>query len=531
MWNYGDVSSQNFQQIRSPFPKRRALSDSRTQGQTEAVENSPEGLHTGAAETPSQTPRADSISAREPNNEHGSEDNAARIFPRRAQLHHRQTEDGTATHVNRAPRSTEQTETEMTTRSTEAIVNSDAHAPHEADNSQAPTPEALRIPADPEAVPSKDMPKQIQRLRRTSNESPPADTAEQQSPSSSTTGILRALTHEMRSKNTKLSAFTVTVFAAAGCLTWTQASYSWAFVGVMVLASLLLAIGWPKLTGIPLHPFSQGIIALAGAVTAISVEVSKDLNVGVLALSLSVAALVVTTITVAPTPHSHASIHDVWKADDTPRNISAPQAEPRGNNTTDSGKNHGHIGFPRRKDLQLDARSMRAGSTQEDPPVPITISIGVGMMALLTVAGGGAWVALNVLQQWRLTVPIACVIVVMVVWGGQLGTTYRWRSLSALIFSLIAGITASYAAWFFGETTLLTPLVFPGVARVTSDFIALMTMGVATGLSIACSIIVVDGCFGERRSFQSSAGAFARGTAKFLIAAIPIYSMIRIGGI
>ena len=88
-----------------------------------------------------------------------------------------------------------------------------------------------------------------------------------------------------------------------------------------------------------------------------------------------------------------------------------------------------------------------------------------------------------------------------------------------------------------GEQMRLVTRVYAGVASAPID----PTWDAAQGLSAikkgdliseeTVYVSVVDALLGERASSAQFANVLGRGAAKFLVAALPVYAMIRIGGI
>ena len=96
---------------------------------------------------------------------------------------------------------------------------------------------------------------------------------------------------------------------------------------------------------------------------------------------------------------------------------------------------------------------------------------------------------------------------------------------------LFAGLIASSIAWLLGHTSDLLPVVFPSIAKPFGDFAAFLTLGGVTGFGVGFAVSVVDALLGERASSAQLASVLGRGAAKFLVAALPVYAMTRIGGI
>ena len=74
-------------------------------------------------------------------------------------------------------------------------------------------------------------------------------------------------------------------------------------------------------------------------------------------------------------------------------------------------------------------------------------------------------------------------------------------------------------------------VVFPSIDKPFGDFAAFLTMGGVTGFGVGFAVSVVDALLGERASSAQLASVLGRGAAKFLVAALPVYAMTRIGGI
>jgi len=100
-----------------------------------------------------------------------------------------------------------------------------------------------------------------------------------------------------------------------------------------------------------------------------------------------------------------------------------------------------------------------------------------------------------------------------------------------MLAGIVAGLVAASIAWFLGQTSDLLPVVFPFIAKRFGDFAAFLTLGGVTGFGVGFAVSVVDALLGERASSAQLANVLGRGAAKFLVAALPVYAMTRIGGI
>lgn len=289
----------------------------------------------------------------------------------------------------------------------------------------------------------------------------------------------------------RVSALTVLAFSVLGILAWLLPGSLWTFGPLVALAGICVALGWEALAGVDLPFSAHAVLVAVSAGIPLTVALTADLASAVPLVAFAATAIVASILWGAPAPINHYDAGD---------------------------SAHGQGASPRRAD-----RSAK--------PVPTTTLLASSFSALIFITGGTSWIALDALAQWAVVIPIACVIVAAVVWGDQIGATYRAQSAWALLVAVVVGIAASLGMRLIGQSVALTPVVLPGIARTIGDNGAAALLGALTGVGVALSIIVVDGLLGDHIHRRAPLGALARGAAKFLVAAIPVYAMIRIGGI
>lgn len=291
----------------------------------------------------------------------------------------------------------------------------------------------------------------------------------------------------------RISALTVLALSLLALLLWLAPGAAWTFGPVVALAGILLAFGWNALTGIDIPLPSAVMLALTGAIIPMVIAVTGDLGDGVGIFGLAVIGVVATSLASAPAPRDHS----------TP---DSPQA---------------------RRAAGESAPKRRAVAR----PRPTLMSLASALAALALIGAGSTWIALDALPQWSVVVPIAAIVAAAVVWGDQIGSSYRSQSAGALAAGLISGPLAGIGAYLLGKATALTPIVLPGLAHSTGPLLAVALLGVGAGLGVALFVIVLDGLLGDHTAPRPPLGALARGAAKFLVAALPIYAIIRIGGV
>lgn len=289
----------------------------------------------------------------------------------------------------------------------------------------------------------------------------------------------------------RVSALTVLAFSVLGILVWFLPGSLWTFGPLVALAGICVALGWEALAGVDLPFSAHAVLVAVSAGIPLAVALTADLASAVPLVAVAAIAITVGIFRGAPTPIN--------------RFDNGGSASPQG------------------------ASSRRADRSTR--PVPTTTLLASSFCALIFITGGTSWIALDALAQWAVVIPIACVIVAAVVWGDQIGDTYRAQSVWALLIAVVVGVAASLGMRLIGQSVALTPVVLPGIARTIGGNGAAALLGALTGVGVALSIIAVDGLLGDHIHRRTPLGALARGAAKFLVAAIPVYAMIRIGGI
>ena len=269
------------------------------------------------------------------------------------------------------------------------------------------------------------------------------------------------------------------LLAALTIAAWWLPGSRWSVGPVVAVASFLLALGWPSLARLHMPWLAQAVLALGGALTPVAVAYWKNLDIAIPLTGITLVALVAATILDAPAPRDHS----------------------------------------------VGRTSEHWGSTS------LTAALASSVTALLIITAGSMWVSLTVHERWSVIVPMAALIALVAAASARTGRSSRAAVVWSIIMGLAAGLVAASAAWILGQTSDLLPVVFPFIARRFGDFAAFLTLGGVTGFGVGFAVSVVDVLLGERTSSAQLASVLGRGAAKFLVAALPVYAMIRIGGI
>ena len=165
---------------------------------------------------------------------------------------------------------------------------------------------------------------------------------------------------------------------------------------------------------------------------------------------------------------------------------------------------------PAPRDHSVGHTSEHWGSTS------LTAALASSVTGLLIVTSGSMWVSLTAI--------IAAA-------SARSGRSAKAGVVYAMLTGIVAGLVAASIAWILGQTSDLLPVVFPFIAKRFGEFAAFLTLGGVTGFGVGFAVSVVDALLGERAASAQLANVLGRGAAKFLVAALPVYAMIRIGGI
>ena len=276
-----------------------------------------------------------------------------------------------------------------------------------------------------------------------------------------------------------IGTLTVTLLAAATIVAWWLPGSRWSVGPIVALASFLLALGWPMLARLHMPWLAQAVLALGGALTPMAVAYWKNLDIAVPLTGITLVALVAATILDAPAPRDHS----------------------------------------------VGRTSEHWGSTA------LSAALASSVTALLIITSASMWVSLTVHTRWSVVVPMAAVVAIVAAASARSGRSATAGVVYSVFFGLIAGLFAASFAWLAGQTSDILPVVFPFIAKRFGDFAAFLTLGGVTGFGVGFAVSVVDALLGERASSAQLASVLGRGAAKFLVAALPVYAMTRIGGI
>ena len=317
----------------------------------------------------------------------------------------------------------------------------------------------------------------------------------------------------------RVSALSVLLFSVLTIAAWALPGAAWSFSPVIVVAGLALALGWNALTGIELPVPTIGVLALSALFVPPMVAYTHNLGSVVPVAGVASSLLIAATVMSLPAPRDRSREE---RAGDPPQGN-----PPQGRGTRPARS----VAPPASTIHEDDNLQTPRRATPSDSSMPNYLVLSHAIAAQALIMSGTAWVALDALNQWEIIIPIAAIIIAAVVWGDQIGSSYRSQSLGALGTGVLAGVIAASAFWGVGMMTSITPIVLPGVTHIFGRLAAVLLLGVVAGLSVALSVIVLDGLLGDHIMRRPPLGALARGAAKFLVAATPIYAIVRIGGI
>ena len=283
----------------------------------------------------------------------------------------------------------------------------------------------------------------------------------------------------------RVSALSVLLFSALTIAAWALPGAAWSFSPVIVVAGLALALGWNALTGIELPVPTIGVLALSALFVPPMVAYTHNLGSVVPVAGVASSLLIAATVMSLPAPRDRSREE---RAGDPPQGN-----PPQGRGTRPARS----VAPPASTIHEDDNLQTPRRATPSDSSMPNYLVLSHAIAAQALIMSGTAWVALDALNQWEIIIPIAAIIIAAVVWGDQIGSSYRSQSLGALGTGVLAGVIAASAFWGVGMMTSVTPIVLPGVTHVFGRLSAVLLLGGIAGLSVALSVIVLDGLLGD----------------------------------
>lgn len=264
---------------------------------------------------------------------------------------------------------------------------------------------------------------------------------------------------------------------------------TWFLLTVVVAAAGIMALTWHTLIGAPASIFGQIGIAAAALSSGLAVTLSRDLYWAALVTALLVTAVVTLEVLFALKPVDYSD----------------PEARAR-----------------IKKTASMDAgAAWRTNST--------TAAIAASVTGLLIASSGATWVGLVSNARWEYAVILtACVL--PVAYGSVRVFRKRWHRL--LLLFTCSPVTGGLVAWvLFGLRPLTFAPTFP-IPFVDQQslphWLIYATLGVAIGLIVAIAVAIVDAIVSSQRRREMPEEA-ALAALAFLLAAFPVYALIRIG--
>ena len=314
------------------------------------------------------------------------------------------------------------------------------------------------------------------------------------------------------------------------CMAIASSVAPWATTLVVGAACIVLVSGWRQLTRTP-QPRAAALVAgAAGVLSAAAVLHTHDLSAATPLLGVSMPLLAAAVLVGTGGGGTGAARQPSPRDGTAPRDgeVQSVGRAPAESLPTGQGPGVAHpdpsarrVDGGRRGDTR--AASLRA--------LPSVLALPSAVASLLVAVGGSAWVALAVQDQWSPTLPLACLMAAAVVLGDQFASSFRANSVGALLAGALAGVACMLGLEMLDMGGTSVSSLLPALAATFGPRAAPPLFGVATGIAVALAIIAVDGLLGDHLRRSSHTGALARGSAKFLVAVLPIYALIRIGGI
>lgn len=289
------------------------------------------------------------------------------------------------------------------------------------------------------------------------------------------------------------SACVVTVLAAIIGINAAWLHSTWLPIVATTGGGAVLAAGWQRLLGARVPLASKIFISLSSFVASVAVAFAQDQGAILFAFGALLAALVGVSIWTAPTPRDHSQLlaHEDEALTEEQRDLI-------------------------RKNLWVVTSA--------------SSSLATSITGLTIAVGGTAWIAMSATDSWRLLLPIASAIVVAVVIGDQIGSSWIGQAMWALVAGVTTGAVGASVMTSLGHGKTLGHLVLPSVASLLGPQATVIALGVGTGILVAVAVMVIDALFGDHTTDTGPLAAVSRGAAKFFMCGLVIYIVLRVAG-
>ncbi|MDO4259962.1 MAG: hypothetical protein Q4C87_10650 [Actinomycetaceae bacterium] len=293
-----------------------------------------------------------------------------------------------------------------------------------------------------------------------------------------------------------LSALAVLTLAALIAVVSFLPGARWSSAVIVSVAICGLSAGWPRLTNATISFVARLCIALTGIATAFAVAFSRDFRSGVMAFGLGV--ILILGVQIFMSPHL--------------KNYSTMDRVP--------------IGPPDDPASADEANSYVPAWGQNSTSASAAASIA----AIAIACGGTSWVALAANEETRVLVPISAVAVAGIVAGRHVGSTFWIRSTVAMLAAGLAGLLTAWGLWSIGLSAAFPPLLQSLANSSRSTLTPSLVLGLGSALSMGIVVIAISALFGEVTRSSSLWERLSRAALKFLVAVIPVYLIVRLGG-
>lgn len=271
----------------------------------------------------------------------------------------------------------------------------------------------------------------------------------------------------------------------------------WIVLGAVTVAAGVVAYYWPIITDSPMTPLAQmGMVAAVVAPSFVTIF-TQDLFWATTCLALVIATILGVEVLTSPTPLNHSPLPTLETLEDDLPEVGC-------------------------EEMRQAAASWGSRST--------TAAIVAALGGVVAVSGSVTWLALAVDPRWLFAVTLTSIVLFCAAGAFKFGS--GWKQLVAtLAIGAVGGVVALQLL------TLAQPAVGDAFTahlgfEDVSGVISLLISGLVIGVCVAAVVILVDRFLalpvGKIRP-GSNAIPLVVGALQFLLAAFPVYVLIRLG--
>ncbi|WIK64480.1 hypothetical protein [Gleimia hominis] len=160
----------------------------------------------------------------------------------------------------------------------------------------------------------------------------------------------------------------------------------------------------------------------------------------------------------------------------------------------------------------------------------LTDSLAASVCGGIFTAVGTVWLSAASSPDWQPVLTSAALILVTCVVGNQWGTSVRSNLIGSVVCGAVSGLILGGVTVAMSLHSRVVQMMMPSISSGILSALTTLTLTMLLGIGIGLVVAAIDIVFGEHGRRCNETGALARGALKFVASGMPVYVLLRIGG-